>query len=75
MPSRSQQAERLAKVVDYLIMGATNIERQRVLIRELALDGHDTTEAYKSLERLEELQAIYSHDKDRLIAWLASVHP
>jgi hypothetical protein len=71
MPPRSQQAQRLAKLVNYLIAGARHIERQRSIIMNLERDDHDTTEARRALKQLEELHAIYTHDKDRIIDELA----
>jgi hypothetical protein len=56
---RLSQAERLAE-------GKMHVERQRTLVENLALDGHDTTTAAALLQRFEETLALHIEDRDRL---------
>lgn len=52
--------------------GKQHIARQRKLVAELELDGHEATHAREILDRFEDLQRLHIQDRDRLEQELAS---
>ena len=63
MSARSQPLQHLDQLINYLIAGATHIERQHFITRELERNGHDAAQARQILKQLQELQAIYVSEK------------
>lgn len=62
-----------ALILDHLAMakrhvaeGEEHVERQKMLIAELARDGHDTAVAQKLLATLEQLQVQFTAERERL---------
>jgi hypothetical protein len=62
--------EHLALANRHAAEGALRIERQRTLLVELERDGHDTTQAFELLSALNETQAAFIADRERIRAEL-----
>jgi hypothetical protein len=63
---RATLEEHLALAAAHVAAGERLVARQRELVAQLERDGHDTLEATKVLNQLEQLQALYIADRDRL---------
>jgi hypothetical protein len=58
--------EHLAPAKRHVTQGQECIVRERELIQRLERDGRDTSEACRLLDRFEELQALFSADRERI---------
>ena len=63
---RQMIADHLAQAERHVTLGEKNIERQKAIIAELEIDGHDTARARKTLQQFLELQVLHMEDRERL---------
>ena len=69
---RARVKEQLEQVRYHIAQGEKHIARQRRLVAELELDGHEATHARETLNRFEDLQRLHVQERDRLERELAS---
>ena len=69
---RNEILGRLADIERQAIDVARVLDRQQVIVAELAQGGHTTAEATELLRQLQELQAVHMADEKRLRAELAA---
>ncbi|MBV9834831.1 MAG: hypothetical protein JO055_10510 [Alphaproteobacteria bacterium] len=62
----------LALAEKHIEVGTDHVERQRMLLREMARDGHPTEQAAQLLKTFEDLLAEHVADRERLRAELAA---
>jgi hypothetical protein len=63
---RATLEEYLALAERHVAAGERLVARQRELVAQLEHDGHDISEATRLLDQLEQFQALYIADRDRL---------
>ena len=63
--------EHLSLAERHAAEGEMLVERKRILVENLAREGHDTKEAEASLKQFEELLALHIQGRDRLLKELA----
>ena len=63
---RTMILDHLALAKQHVALGEKHITRQREIIADLELGGHDTTEAELLLRQFEELQVQHTSHRDRL---------
>ena len=59
--------EHLSQAERHVAEGEMNVERQRILVENLAREGHDTERAEALLKQFEEIQALHIRDRERLL--------
>lgn len=59
--------QHLQLAAKHVAEGKQHLADQRELICRLERDGHDATEARRLLKQFEELQAMHTADRDRLL--------
>lgn len=64
----------LARAEEYIAFGREKIARQRQLIAELDMDGHDATKARKELTKLEVAQRLHVEHRDALTNRLRALY-
>jgi hypothetical protein len=68
---RNMEVAHLSQAERHVSQGTANVERQRALVKQLELDGHDTEVATKLLRQFEEVLKLHIKDRDRIRAELA----
>jgi hypothetical protein len=71
---REMLKRHLAQGEENIATGDKNIARQRDVIAQLERDGHDTASARSFLREFEQLQAVLTAERERLLSEL-SVRP
>ena len=67
---QDQIIRRLAQAEEHAVLGAENIRRQRKLVGDMARKGLPTAQARQILDTLEDVQATFVADRNRLRALL-----
>jgi hypothetical protein len=71
MSDKAMEERHRVQVNDHIVLAEKNIAQQEARIRKLAADGHDTTQAEKTLVIFKQLlQEMYIH-RDLILAELA----
>jgi hypothetical protein len=68
---RAMKMEHLSTADRHVAEGEMHVERQRILVENLARDRHDTKQAEALLKQFEEVLALHMQDRDRLLKELA----
>jgi hypothetical protein len=68
---REMIMEHLSTADRHVAEGEMHVERQRILVENLARDRHDTKQAEALLKQFEEVLALHMQDRDRLLKELA----
>jgi hypothetical protein len=68
---REMIMEHLSTAERHVAEGEMHVERQRILVENLARDRHDTKQAEALLKQFEEVLALHMQDRDRLLKELA----
>jgi hypothetical protein len=70
---REMLKRHLAQGEENIATGDKNIARQRDVIAQLERDGHDTASARSFLREFEQLQAVLTAERERLLSELSEL--